>query len=224
MKFCVFTTIFFHYWVIVAFWQIGKERTVKRDAATTCMCTCHDIHLLVEIVACAKLKQSKLFEHSGIYGIEWLIAKLKWSNELEHEDLRNDLQDIIHTCTYIHTYLYPSFTNFKGTPMEGVQYVLLNVGEECITRFMAQDHNPSAINHVKHDHTNIKWFIVAPWPTYTVELCADFRRWLLNVSADIARSIWCIQHALDYAIYGRGSAFNVAHEVTINVYNVLASS
>ena len=34
--------------------------------------------------------------------------------------------------------------------------------ECCIT---PQDHNPSAINHVKHELTNIKWFIVALWPT-----------------------------------------------------------
>ena len=43
-----------------------------------------------------------------------------------------------------------------------LQYVLLNVGEECITRFMVRDHNPSAINHVKHKLTIIKWFIVVP--------------------------------------------------------------
>ena len=41
-------------------------------------------------------------------------------------------------------------------------HVLLNAGEECITRFMARDHNTSAINHAKHELTNTKWFIVAP--------------------------------------------------------------
>ena len=44
-------------------------------------------------------------------------------------------------------------------------YLMINVGEECVMRFMARDHNPSAINVVKHELTNIKWFIVAPWPT-----------------------------------------------------------
>ena len=41
------------------------------------------------------------------------------------------------------------------------------------------------------------------------------------VSADIAQTIWALQHALDYEIYGRGSAFDVAHEVTIKYYNQL---
>ena len=50
-----------------------------------------------------------------------------------------------------------------------------------------------------------------------IELCADFRQCLLTVSADIARTIWAIQHVLDYVIYGWGSAFDVTHEVTINV-------
>ena len=54
-----------------------------------------------------------------------------------------------------------------------VLHVLLNVGEECVTRFMARDHNPSAINHVKYDLTNIKWFIVAPWPTSSCALTFD---------------------------------------------------
>ena len=49
-----------------------------------------------------------------------------------------------------------------------------------------------------------------------IELCADFRWCLLTVSADIAQSIWCIQHALDYTIYWRGGAFDVTHEVTVN--------
>ena len=53
-----------------------------------------------------------------------------------------------------------------------------------------------------------------------IKLCADFRRCLPMVSADIAWSIRRIQHALDYAIYGQGGAFDVAHEVTINVYNL----
>ena len=38
---------------------------------------------------------------------------------------------------------------------------------------MAQDHVPSAINLVKHDLTNIKWFIVAPWVTSNCALTAD---------------------------------------------------
>ena len=56
-----------------------------------------------------------------------------------------------------------------------------------------------------------------------IKLCADFRRCLLTVSADIAQSIWCIQHTLDNVIYERGSAFDVAHKVTIkynNMYNM----
>ena len=53
-----------------------------------------------------------------------------------------------------------------------------------------------------------------------IKLCADFRQCLLTVSADIARTISTIQHALDYVIYGRGSAFDVAHEVTIRDKNV----
>ena len=50
-----------------------------------------------------------------------------------------------------------------------------------------------------------------------IKLCADFRQHLLTVSADIARIIWAIQHTLDYVIYGWGGAFDVAHEVTINI-------
>ena len=57
-----------------------------------------------------------------------------------------------------------------------------------------------------------------------IKLCADFRRHLLTVSADIARtSAWtisAIQLALDYAIYGWGGAFDVAHEVTISAFIV----
>ena len=53
-------------------------------------------------------------------------------------------------------------------------------------------------------------------PVADIKLCADFRRCLLTVSADIARSIWHIQHVLDYTIYGRGSGFDVAYEVTIS--------
>ena len=52
-------------------------------------------------------------------------------------------------------------------------HVLLNVGEECVMRFMVRDHNPSAISHVKHELTNIKWFIVAPWPTSSCALTFD---------------------------------------------------
>ena len=48
-----------------------------------------------------------------------------------------------------------------------------------------------------------------------IEQCADIRRCLLTVSADITQSIWRIQHALDYMIYGWGGAFDVTHEVTI---------
>ena len=47
-----------------------------------------------------------------------------------------------------------------------------------------------------------------------IKLCADFRQCLLT---DIAWTIWTIQHALDYVIYGWGGAFDVAHEVTINI-------
>ena len=39
------------------------------------------------------------------------------------------------------------------------------------------------------------------------------------VSADIAQTIWALQHVLDYEIYERGTAFDVAHEVTIKYYN-----
>ena len=46
------------------------------------------IHVLVVVVIVrAKLKQSQLFVLGGIYGIEWCIAKLKLSNELEHEGI-----------------------------------------------------------------------------------------------------------------------------------------
>ena len=38
---------------------------------------------------------------------------------------------------------------------------------------MPQDHNPSAINHVKHKVTNIKWFIVALWLTSNCALTFD---------------------------------------------------
>ena len=33
--------------------------------------------------SCTKLNQSELFEHGGIYGIEWRIAKSKLSNDLK---------------------------------------------------------------------------------------------------------------------------------------------
>ena len=82
--------------------------------------------------------------------------------------------------------------------------------ECCIT---PRDHNPSAINLVKHKLTNINGYYCCS--VADIELCADFRRCLRTVSADIAQTISAIQHTLDYAIYGRGSAFDVAHEVTI---------
>ena len=56
-------------------------------------------------------------------------------------------------------------------------YVLLNFGEECITWFMAWDHNLSAINDVKHKLTNNKWFIVAPWSTSSCALTFDGVSW-----------------------------------------------
>ena len=40
-------------------------------------------NVLVEIVPYAKLNQSQLFQHCGIYRIERLIAKSKQFNELE---------------------------------------------------------------------------------------------------------------------------------------------
>ena len=40
-------------------------------------------------------------------------------------------------------------------------------------RFMARDRNPSAIYHIKHELTNIKWFIVALWPTSSYALTFD---------------------------------------------------
>ena len=54
-----------------------------------------------------------------------------------------------------------------------------------------------------------------------IKLCTDFRRCLLTVSADIAWTISAIQHALDYAIYGQGGAFDVTHEVTTKRIKVL---
>ena len=48
-----------------------------------------------EIVACAKLKQSRLFERGGIYGIKWHIAKSKLSHKLDRTRstyLRNDVR------------------------------------------------------------------------------------------------------------------------------------
>ena len=53
-----------------------------------------------------------------------------------------------------------------------------------------------------------------------IKLCADFQRCLLTVSADIARTIWAIQHTLDYAIYGWGGAFDVTHKVKIRNSNI----
>ena len=35
------------------------------------------------------------------------------------------------------------------------------------------DHTPHAINLVKHELTNIKWFIVALWPTLSCALTFD---------------------------------------------------
>ena len=54
-----------------------------------------------------------------------------------------------------------------------------------------------------------------------IKLCADLRWCLLTVSADIAWTISAIQYALDYAIYRRGGAFDVAHKVTIICINFL---
>ena len=52
---------------------------------------------------------------------------------------------------------------------------------------MSQDHNPSAINPIKHELSNIKWFIVALWPISSGMLTFDVC--LLTVSADIAQTI-----------------------------------
>ena len=49
----------------------------------------------------AKLNQSQLFKCSGIYGIEWRIAKLKLSNELEHGGIHL-WNDVRYIDTYIH--------------------------------------------------------------------------------------------------------------------------
>ena len=82
----------------------------------------------------------------------------------------------------------------------------------CIT---PRDHNPCAINLVKHSSPTLKLMVYC-CSVADIKLCADFWRCLLTVSADIAWTIWAIQHALDYAIYGWGGAFDVAHEVTIS--------
>ena len=34
-------------------------------------------------------------------------------------------------------------------------------------------YSTSAINHVNHELTNIKWLIVAPWPTLSCALTLD---------------------------------------------------
>ena len=69
-----------------------------------------------------------------------------------------------------------------------------------------QDHNPSAINHIKHKLTNIKWFIVAPWPTsscaLTFDVSADSFCWFCTVNMMhtararlrdlwVGRCLWC---------------------------------
>ena len=45
--------------------------------------SCRESNVHPFVVEYAKLKQSQLFEHGGIYGIEWRLAKSKLSNELE---------------------------------------------------------------------------------------------------------------------------------------------
>ena len=109
-------------------------------------------------------------------------------------------------------------------------YVLLNVGEDCIMQFMAwgvwssardktecciapREHNPSAINHMKHELTNIKWFIVALWSTSSCPLTFN-------------GVCWCIQHVQIMRFMGRagqGSAFDVAHGATIKYCIVVPS-
>ena len=42
-----------------------------------------------------------------------------------------------------------------------------------------RDHNLSAINHVRHDLADMKWFIVAPWTTLSCALT-------LTVSGDLS--------------------------------------
>ena len=59
------------------------------------------MHTVVVVkYARAKLKQSQLFEHGGINGIDDALQNRRLSNELEHGGiyLRNDVQDIY---TYI---------------------------------------------------------------------------------------------------------------------------
>ena len=68
-----------------------------------------------------------------------------------------------------------------------------------------------------HPTTNkyYKWLNVAPWPTSSNALTFDgvYWRFLLILHGQL----WRIQRALDYAIYGQGSAFDVTHAVIIHV-------
>ena len=76
------------------------------------------------------------------------------------------------------------------------QHILL-----CLVLYQPLDHTLCAINHVKDELTNIKWFNIASWPTSSCVLTFNSVYWQFLL---ILCSIWCIQHMLDYTIYGWG--------------------
>ena len=82
-----------------------------------------------------------------------------------------------------------------------------------------RDHNPSAINLITHSSPTLNGLLLLHGQHRAVG-------WLLTMSAD-GFCWYCTVntthtvYVLDYTIYGRGSAFDVAHEVTINFSTVL---
>ena len=86
------------------------------------------------------------------------------------------------------------------------------VVEWCNTAQGFTSCSTAPLDHTPHQHQMVFYCSVA-----NREMCADFQWCLLTVFVDIAQSIWHIQHVLDYAIYGQGSALDVAHKVTIKL-------
>ena len=129
------------------------------------------------------------------------------------------------TCSDLHVCHITYATVFELT------YYLMFV-RSCFTWFMAlglwsrgviqHSASPRAVSatwphlscHKSHNAllANIKWFIVVPWLTLSCALTFDSVCWQFLL---ILHGQYNTQVALDYKIYGRGGAFDVAHKVTI---------
>ena len=97
------------------FWlSVSRNLNYDYSPILSCLvkvcCTC-SLSLRTPI-ARAKLKQSQLFKHGGIYGIAWWrIAKLKLSNQLECRGIYS-LNDVWDIHRYIDIY------RSRGTPFD----------------------------------------------------------------------------------------------------------